>query len=184
MSNILIAVTGGIAAYKVPSIVSILVEEGHDVKVMMTKAAEQFITPLPFSALSHNPVYTEDIRFKADGHIHHIELADWADLIAIAPATYNTISKISHKHADNLVTSTIAAFTKDILIFPAMNVHMWEDLTQAVSVGWEGQIMLYPPAEGKMACGAVGPGKLEDTRGIVTKIIKRADHVERMRENG
>jgi len=178
MSNILIAVTGGIAAYKIPSVVSVLVTEGYNVKVMMTKAAEQFITPLTFSSISHNPVYTEDIRFANDGHIHHIELADWADVIVIAPATYNTISKVIQKHADNLVTSTIAAFTGRVMIFPAMNTHMWENLLTAeddahiISVGTFGRrnIIIYKPAEGKMACGTTGPGKLESTKSIVTKI--------------
>lgn len=182
--NVLIAVTGGIAAYKMPSVVSVLVDKGYDVKVMMTKAAEQFITPLTFSALSHNPVYTEDSRFANDGHIHHIELAEWGDVLAVAPATYNTISKIKQKFADNLVTSTVAAFTKKILIFPAMNVNMWKNLLlvdegdyshmiNTESFGAR-HIIIYEPAEGKQACGAVGPGKLVSTKEIVKLIIQHA----------
>jgi len=183
MANVLIAVTGGIAAYKIPSVVSVLVDKGYNVKVMMTKAAEQFITPLTFSALSHNPVYTENTLFANDGHIHHIELADWADVIAVAPATYNTISKMKQKFADNLVTSTVAAFTKKILIFPAMNVHMWEDLEGDHSIRRAtvyGNLIIYEPAVGKMACGTTGTGKLVSTREIVGKIEEQS--LKRMAE--
>lgn len=184
MPNILIAVTGSIAAYKIPSVVSVLVNKDiYNVKVMMTKSAEQFITPLTFSALSHNPVYTEANRFANDGHIHHIELADWGDILAIAPATFNTISKVKQKFADNLVTSTVAAFTKKILIFPAMNVNMWDNLLKVdggdylheINIGTFGtdrKIILYEPAEGKQACGAVGKGKLVSTKEIV-KLIEQ-----------
>jgi len=194
MSKILIAVTGGIAAYKIPSVVSVLVDKGHDVKVMMTEAAEKFITPLSFSALSHNRVYLDKDHFANDGHIHHIELADWADIIAVAPATYNTISKIRQNFADNLVTSTIAAFTKKVLIFPAMNVNMWKNLiheepsvrSQYQNVqphvhlrvrigGFNNRLtIIYEPAEGKQACGAAGPGKLVSTKEIVKLIIQHA----------
>ena len=186
MPNILLAVTGGIAAYKMPSVVSALVNEGYDVKVMMTKAAEEFITPLTFSALSHNQVFTEGVRFAYDGHIHHIELADWADVIVVAPATFNTVSKVLQKLADNLVTSTIAAFTGRVMIFPAMNTHMWENLLTAeddahiipLNTFGRRNIIIYMPAEGKMACGTTGLGKLESTRIIVTKIVKMVNHLE------
>ena len=192
--NILIAVTGGIAAYKIPSVVSVLVDKAYDVKVMMTKAAEQFITPLTLSAMSHNPVYTDDMRYANDGHIHHIELAEWADTIAVAPATFNTISKIRQNLADNLVTSTIAAFSfphrenpeslRKILIFPAMNVNMWKNLihesgdyTHRIFTDRRGTfndrgVIIYEPASGKQACGAVGPGKLLPTKEIVQLIEK------------
>jgi len=183
--KILIAVTGGIAAYKIPSVVSVLVDKGHFVKVMMTKAAEQFITPLTFSALSHNPVYGEHNRFMPDGHIHHIELADWADIIVVAPATYNTISKIEQNLADNLVTSTIAAFTKKVLIFPAMNTHMWENgcfnSTIFKETNSTRQIAMIPPAEGKMACGTVGPGKLLGVREII-KVIETVSTIDGIKE--
>jgi phosphopantothenoylcysteine decarboxylase/phosphopantothenate--cysteine ligase len=183
--SVLIAVTGGIAAYKIPSVVSVLVStDAYNVKVMMTQAAEKFITPLTLSALSKNPVYTEDMFYANDGHIHHIELADWADILVVAPATYNTISKIIQKFADNLVTSTVAAFTKKILIFPAMNTHMWENLLKTNKGDYSHQIQLeqfgtdrlmiiYEPAIGKMACGTEGPGKLSSTRTIVERIKKQ-----------
>lgn len=175
--NILIAVTGGIAAYKIPSVVSALVDKGYSVKVMMTDAAMKFITPLTFSALSHHPVYLDQDQFAHDGHIHHIELAEWADTIAIAPATFNTISKIEQRFADNLVTSTIAATSSDksILIFPAMNVIMWENLCLSgknINTMKDRRITIFNPAEGKQACGAIGPGKLMDTRTIVELIEK------------
>lgn len=190
--NILIAVTGGIAAYKIPSVVSLLVTNDYNVKVMMTPAAEQFITPLTFSALSHNPVYTENNRFANDGHIHHIELADWADIIVVAPATFNTISKINQKTADNLVTSTIAAFTGRVMVFPAMNTHMWENLQKVdagdyshnieLNVVSKRNIIIYEPAEGKMACGTTGLGKLASTKVILTKIQKMSEYLDRKDE--
>ena len=181
--RILIAVTGSIAAYKIPSIVGHYVNKNHQVKVMMTEAAKQFITPLTFSALSRNPVYGEHNRFANDGHIHHIELAQWANIIVIAPATFNTISKLKYNIADNLVMSTIAAFKGDILIFSAMNTKMWENLTEDSlelnskfrsnhEFGYEFRTFhLYPPASGKLACGAEGLGKLLS----IEEIIKHID---------
>lgn len=173
MTKILIAVTGGIAAYKVPSIVSALINDGHEVKVMMTKTAEKFVTPLSLATMSKNRVYTEDFFYAADGHVYHIELADWANIIAVIPATYNTFSKITQKIADNMVTSTIAAIppNKKILIFPAMNMHMWNNLELPVFEKFnkytKGNMTIFKPASGKQACGTVGIGKLLSTKEII-----------------
>jgi len=181
--NILIAVTGSIAAYKTPSIVSILVNNGHSVKVMMTKSAEDFVTRIALSAMSRNHVYTDDNNSANDGRIHHIELAQWADVIAVVPASYNTLSKIILKLADNLVTSTIAALPSDrkLLIFPAMNVHMWNNIKPTLLQGFKSEvhirrtymkdnITVFEPASGKQACGDVGLGKLLSTKNIVELI--------------
>jgi len=169
--NILIAVTGSIAAYKTPSIVSILVNNGHSVKVMMTKSAEDFVTRIALSAMSRNHVYTDDNNSANDGRIHHIELAQWADVIAVVPTSYNTISKIMNKLADNLVTSTIAALpsNKKLLVFPAMNMHMWLNLgiPMIKGIAVKGNITIFEPAYGKQACGDIGPGKLLSTKDIV-----------------
>ena len=175
MSNILIGVTGCIAAYKAASVVSVLSQK-HDVKVIMTENAKQFVGPLTFSALSHNPVYGDHNRFSPDGHIHHIELAEWADLFAIVPATYNTIIKIIQCHADNLLTSTLIPYRAKenarLIICPAMNFNMWKNL-QAYILMHEVQYIydyFVGPIEGKMACGSIGKGKLAKTRDIINKI--------------
>lgn len=183
MANILIGVTGGIAAYKAASIVSILHTKGNDVKVIMTDAAKQFVQPLTFSALSHNPVYSNENRFANDGHIHHIELAEWADLFVIAPATYNTIMKISLRLADNLLMSTLIPYIgmeKPLVVCPAMNGLMFKLLTTGEHAGvhppatlWDwllNKMYVVGPVEGRMACGSIGKGKLAPTRMIVEKI--------------
>lgn len=178
MANVLIGVTGGIAAYKIPSVVSVLKKKGHEVKVIMTEAAKQFITPLTFSSLSKNPVYGEHNRFANDGHIHHIELSEWADVFIIAPATYNTISKMIHRIADNLLTSTIAAYDwkqkGKILVFSAMNTKMYDNILGKLRLfnvdhgnGREAYFRTIGPAKGTLACGAYGLGKLISTRKIV-----------------
>lgn len=174
--NILLAVTGSIAAYKTPSIASVLVEKGHAVKAMMTKSADNFVTRTALAAMTRNHVFTDDNELANDGHIHHIELAQWADVVAVVPASYNTISKIKLKLADNLVTSTIAALSqnKKLLIFPAMNVHMWNNLGISYSKDCEtcttGNMIIFKPASGKQACGDVGLGKLLSTKEIIKHI--------------
>jgi phosphopantothenoylcysteine synthetase/decarboxylase len=196
MNNILIGVTGGISAYKVPSIVSVLVDKGYDVRVIMTDAAKKFIVPLTFSAISHNPVYDDSLEFTGnDGHIWHVELAKWADAFVIAPMTANTGMKLINHIADNLLTSTAMAYHKNpILMFPAMNVYMWHKFKEAYMSNNGGfkcytklekieefnfkhiptitSSILVQPATGKMACGDIGEGKLLDTRTIVMLIEK------------
>ena len=181
MSNILIGVTGGIAVYKAASVVSVLESIGHEVKVIMTESATKFVTPVTFSALSHNPVHLDD--FTNDGHIWHIELAEWASLFAIVPATYNTIMKIAQGIADNLLTSTVIPYVgayeetrKPLLIFPAMNTNMYWNLEArglgSASFGLKDGTFVAPVAEGKMACGTTGPGKLVST-GHIIECIER-----------
>jgi len=197
MANILIGVTGGISVYKIPSVVSVLVDKGHYVRVIMTEAAKRFITPLTFSSLSHNPVYDDSKEFLGnDGHIWHVELAQWADVFAIAPMTANTGMKIANHIADNLLTSSILVYNKPLLLFPAMNVHMWDKFYHAYGNCDNGDYkvfiptedietfnpkrdltpnpvptpIMFQPATGKMACGETGIGKLIDTRTIVSLI--------------
>jgi len=195
MANVLIGVTGGISAYKIPSVVSVLVDKGHDVRVIMTEAAKRFIASLTFSSLSHNPVYDDSKEFYGnDGHIWHVELANWADVFAVAPMTANTGMKIANHIADNLLTSSVMVYTKPLLLFPAMNVHMWEKFERAYTNCSNGELkvtvkdietfdpksiipnpgcpvtVMFQPATGKMACGDIGEGKLIDTRTIVSFI--------------
>ena len=173
--NVLIGVTGGIAAYKAASVVSVLVDLGRQVKVIMTENAKHFVQPLTFSALSHNEVYGDHNRFAADGHIHHIELAEWADVFCIVPATFNTILKIHQGVTDNLLTSTVIPYIptgKPFYLCPAMNSNMWTELQRR---GLNMDRSFIGPEKGKMACGSVGMGKLAQTRTIVNTIIAKGD---------
>jgi phosphopantothenoylcysteine decarboxylase len=177
MPNIILAVTGGIAAYKAADIASVLANEGYvrcfSVKVIMTESAKKFITPFTLATLSKNPVYDDASEWSADGRIKHIELAKWCDLFVIVPATANTIAKIAQGIADNLLTSTYLALPpeKKVLVCPAMNTQMWyADITKEnLRDGRVNREILYPE-EGRLACGDVGMGKLPNTKKIIEKI--------------
>src|SRR5215813_12338543 len=123
--RIVLGVTGGIAAYKSAELVRLLVKEGAAVRVIMTKNAQEFITPLTLQTLSGNPVATETFNLTQESEIGHIRLADTADLILIAPASANVIGKLAHGIADDLLTTVLLATRAPILIAPAMNVHMY-----------------------------------------------------------
>ena len=126
MKKILLAVTGGIAAYKAIDLTSELTQSGYEVRVMLTNHAQNSQTPLAFQAISRNAVYRYFYRRKSS-EIQHIALGDWADAIIVAPATANTIAKLSVGIADDLVTSTLLATETPKFIAPAMNVHMYEN---------------------------------------------------------
>lgn len=127
--KILIGVTGGIAIYKVCSIINYLKKEGAEIKVILTKSASMFINPITFESLSGSLVYTDEFTPKEKGKVEHIELAKWADVVLIAPATANTIGKISSGIADNLLTTVVMAtdINIPIVICPTMNTKMWEN---------------------------------------------------------
>lgn len=158
--KILLGVTGGIAAYKAVDLASRLKKSGALVKVIMTKNACEFITPLTFRSITHETVTTK--AFDNDAEIKHISLADWADLIVIAPATANIIGKIANGIADDLLSTVVMASTADKLIVPAMNVHMYENpivqenISKLSSVGYR----FMEPEEGVLACGYKGKGRL------------------------
>ena len=124
--KILLCVTGGIAVYKAAALTSKLTQAGADVKVILSESATKFVTPLTFQALSRNDVYTDTFDEKDSKKIAHIDLADWADLILVAPATANIIGKIANGIADNMISTTLLAATSPVWIAPAMNVHMYE----------------------------------------------------------
>jgi phosphopantothenoylcysteine decarboxylase / phosphopantothenate---cysteine ligase len=181
MSNFLIGVTGGIAAYKVADITSALIKNGHEVKIIMTESAKKFITPLTLATMSRHPVYDESSEWAIDGgspDIKHIELAKWAKVFVIVPATANTITKIALGIADNLLTSTYLALNvsdtyRAVVICPAMNTNMWaknwiQDHLKTLSSRYHHIIV--PPEEGLLACGDVGMGKLPSTRTIIEKL--------------
>ncbi|MCZ8492586.1 bifunctional phosphopantothenoylcysteine decarboxylase/phosphopantothenate--cysteine ligase CoaBC [Priestia megaterium] len=170
--RILLCVSGGIAVYKAAALTSKLVQAGAEVKVMMTSSACEFVTPLTFQALSRNPVYTDTFDEKDPSVIAHIDLADWPDLILVAPATANMIGKIANGLADDMISTTLLAATAPVWIAPAMNVHMYDhpavkkNMSTLSSFGYS----FVEPGEGYLACGYVGKGRLEEPETIVSLI--------------
>lgn len=167
--NILLCVTGGIAVYKAAALTSKLVQAGAQVKVIMTESACHFVSPLTFQALSRNDVYTNTFDEKHPEKIAHIDLADWADLILVAPATANIIGKMANGIADDMVTTTILASTSPVWLAPAMNVHMYDHpaVQQNISTLHQFGYQFIEPSEGYLACGYVGKGRLEEPEKIV-----------------
>lgn len=160
--HILLGVSGGIAAYKSADLIRRLQDLGATVRVVMTMAAQEFITPLTLQALSGHPVHTELLDPAAEAAMGHIELARWADLVLIAPATADCIARITHGHADDLLTTLCLATPAPIAIAPAMNQGMWRDVATQENVARlrERQMHILGPAEGSQACGDIGPGRM------------------------
>ena len=160
--NILLGVTGGIAAYKAAEIVRHLKKSGSSVRVVMTKSAEEFITPLTLQALSGNRVSRELLDAETEAAMGHIELAKWADGILIAPATANTLARLSSGRGDDLLSTITLAFEGPISLAPAMNQAMWRDartqenLKKLIDKGY----ILCGPGSGEQACGDVGLGRM------------------------
>ena len=167
--NILLGVTGGIAAYKSAVIVRGLKKARSSVRVVMTQSAKEFITPLTLQALSGNPVSTDLLDVEAEAAMGHIELARWADAILIAPATANTLAKLSSGRADDLLSSITLAFDGPIGLAPAMNQAMWKDeRTQSNIQNLEHKnFSLYGPGSGEQACGDVGLGRMLEPSEII-----------------
>ncbi|CAA0117754.1 bifunctional phosphopantothenoylcysteine decarboxylase/phosphopantothenate--cysteine ligase CoaBC [Zhongshania aliphaticivorans] len=160
--HILLGVTGGIAAYKSAELIRRLKDHGADVRVVMTAAAMEFITPLTLQALSGNPVHTTLLDPEAEAGMGHIELARWADLILVAPASADFMARLTNGRGDDLLTTLCLATAAPIALAPAMNQGMWRDpATQAnVATLTARNIALYGPAAGEQACGDIGPGRM------------------------
>ncbi|MBV33690.1 MAG: bifunctional phosphopantothenoylcysteine decarboxylase/phosphopantothenate--cysteine ligase CoaBC [Porticoccaceae bacterium] len=173
--RILVGITGGIAAYKSAEIVRLLRHEGADVQVVMTKAAKEFIPPITLQALSGNPVHSELINVDAESGMGHIELARWADLLLIAPATANFISDMNCGKADSLLGSVHLATTADIMIAPAMNQAMWKTAANQANIRQLERrgVKLIGPEEGPQACGDFGMGRMAQSTTIVKSVIKQ-----------
>ena len=167
--TIVVGVTGGIAAYKAAELVLLLVKDGAFVRVIMTKNAQEFITPLTLQTLSGNPVATETFNLTQESEIGHIRLADTADLILIAPASADVIGKLAHGIADDLLTTVLLATMAPVLVAPAMNVHMYAHPAVQDNIRTLGQrgYRFVEPAEGFLACGYEGKGRLADPEDIV-----------------
>ncbi|HSC67143.1 MAG TPA: bifunctional phosphopantothenoylcysteine decarboxylase/phosphopantothenate--cysteine ligase CoaBC [Cellvibrio sp.] len=160
--QILLGVTGGIAAYKSADLVRRLQDAGASVQVVMTPAAQEFITPLTMQALSGNPVHTQLLDPEAEAGMGHIQLARWADLVLIAPATADFMARLTQGMGNDLLTSICLATAAPIALAPAMNQGMWRnEATQAnLSILRERKIHIFGPADGGQACGDIGPGRM------------------------
>ena len=167
----MLGVSGGIAAYKSAELVRQLKERGADVRVVMTRGAQEFITPLTLQALSGNPVHTELLDTEAELGMGHIELARWADLLIIAPATADLIARLASGRADDLLTTVALATAAPKLVAPAMNQQMWRDPATSANIDTlqDRGMSLVGPASGEQACGDVGPGRMEQPRGQLVK---------------
>ncbi len=175
--TIVVGVTGSIAAYKAADLVSKLVKRGHEVHVVMTAAAGEFITPLTLGTLSRNPVLSSVFDEKSSWRPGHIDLADRADLFLIAPATANTIAGLAHGLANDALTEIALATEAPLLIAPAMNGKMWKHAaTQAnVALLQSRGVHFIGPEEGLLACGYEGLGRLWN----IDEVIGRAEQLVR-----
>lgn len=160
--HILLGVTGGIAAYKSADLVRRLQDAGAEVQVVMTPAAQEFITPLTMQALSGNPVHTELLDPAAEAGMGHIQLARWADLVLVAPATADFMARLTQGMGNDLLTSICLATAAPIAIAPAMNQGMWHNASTQANLQLLAQrkIHIFGPADGGQACGDVGPGRM------------------------
>lgn len=162
--NVLLGVSGGIAAYKSAELIRQLQTRGASVRVIMTHGAMEFITPLTLQALSGNPVHTELLDARAELGMGHIELARWADLLLIAPATADLIARLSAGRADDLLTTVALATAAPLMLAPAMNQQMWRDPATAANIDTlvKRGAHIVGPAAGEQACGDIGPGRMEE----------------------
>ncbi len=181
---VLLGVTGGIAAYKSAELLRLLQKAGMEVRVIMTQAGTHFVTPLTFETLSGHPVRLDQVNeLRADSRITHIEDSREADIMVIAPATANTLAKMANGIADNLLTSICLAFTKTIVVAPAMNTAMWEHPATQRNVLFlrERGVFVVEPGQGELACGVYGSGRMADPDSIVAEVKLRLQ-VQRKRD--
>ena len=170
MANVIVGVTGGIAAYKAAELVSLLGKQGHAVRCIMTEAAQQFITPLTLQTLSGNPVYTDmfQLQENPEWQVEHIGLARWADCILIVPATADFIGKVAHGLADDLLSTCVMASAAPVIFAPAMNDQMYANpiVQRNLSVLKEAGYGFVDPVDGNLACGTSGKGKMASPQQI------------------
>jgi len=170
--KILLIICGGISAYKSLEIIRLLKKKGAKIKTILTKSAKEFVTPLSVSSLSQEKVYDDLFNLENESEMDHISLSRWADVILVAPATANTISKLSTGSSDDLASTVMLAANKDIFLAPAMNVRMWEhpstreNLRKLKSYNYK----IIGPETGDMACGEFGEGKMTEPNEIIKKI--------------
>jgi phosphopantothenoylcysteine decarboxylase/phosphopantothenate--cysteine ligase len=172
--RVLLGISGGIAAYKVCSVISSLAKAGLAVRVVLTQQGQAFIPPLTVATLARHPAYTDASFWSAtQGRPLHIELGEWAELLVIAPLSANTLGKLAHGLADNLLTNTVLASTCPVLLAPAMNTDMWQQ--QAVQRNWhqvlqDARYHAIDPRSGVLACDRIGTGRMAEPEAILTHI--------------
>jgi len=171
--RVLIGIGGGIAAYRTAELVRLLMKQGAEVRCVMTKSACEFVTPLTFEALTGEEVHTELFDLTSEREMGHIRLARWADAIVIAPATANLITKLAYGIADDLLTTVMQVNEKPVLIVPAMNHSMWDShaTQQNIEMLRSRAVHLSGPASGELACGEVGPGRLNEPETIADDLL-------------
>lgn len=171
--HILVGITGSIAAYKSADLVRRLCTNGAQVRVVMTRSATEFVTPMTFQALSGNPVHTALMDLGAEAAMGHIELARWADAIVVAPATASFIARLATGSNDDLLTSVCLASTCPLAIAPAMNHNMWADAAtqENVETLMQRQICVFGPGEGELACGDTGPGRMQEPDQLAQDVV-------------
>lgn len=175
IKKVLIGVSGGIAVYKALDVISRLRKNDIEVKVIMTKSATEFVTPLSFQSLSQNIVTVDMFDEPKAWEIQHISLAKWADLVVIVPATANIIGKVANGIADDMLSTTIMATKSEVVFCPAMNTNMYENkvVQKNISTLKDLGYSFIEPSSGRLACGDTGCGKLQDTVIIAEEIIKK-----------
>ena len=173
--RIVLGVAGGIAAYKSADLVRRLRDRNFEVRVVMTASARRFVTPLTFQAVSSNPVHCDLLDPQAEAGMGHIELARWADLVLIAPATANVLARLAHGFADDLLTTVCLATSAPLVLAPAMNQQMWRaGATQANAQAMlDRGVAILGPAQGDQACGDVGPGRMLEPEAIAERVAAR-----------
>ena len=181
MANIIVGVTGGIAAYKAAELVSLLGKQGHDVRCIMTEAAQQFITPLTLQTLSGNPVYTDmfQLQQNPEWKVEHIGLAHWADCVLIVPATADFIGKAANGLADDLLSTCVMATEAPVYFAPAMNDNMYQNplVQRNIQLLRDAGYGFIDPIEGNLACGTSGKGKMAAVEKIadVVNTLRKKD---------
>ena len=170
--KILFIICGGISAYKSLETIRLFKKNGAEIKTILTASAKEFVTPLSITSLSQGKVYSELFSVENEAEMDHISLSRWADIIVIAPATANTISKLAQGTTDDLASAVVLASDKDIILAPAMNVRMWEHPTTKTNLKKlkEFGYKLIGPEIGDMACGEYGEGKMSDPLIIVEEV--------------
>jgi len=182
--KILLGVTGGIAAYKAAEITRLLVKQKYQVKVVMTRTAEEFITPLTFETLTNAKVYQYNTVEKENPMLH-IDLARWADVILVAPTTAEFIAKVTHGRADDMLTTTCLAYDKKIILAPSMNKNMWANKAtqENCKILKERGVIFSGPEYGSQACGDIGSGRMKEPRDIVEDVNNLTKKKSRLFQN-
>jgi len=172
--EILVGVTGGIAAYKTAALVSRLVQEGAGVSVVMTEAATRFVGPLTFQTLTGRPVSLNPFVAPETYRSDHVALADLAEIVVVAPATADILGKLAHGIADDLLSTLLLAVDVPVLMAPAMNVRMWNHPAVQANVTALGSrgVRFVGPGEGRLACGTSGKGRMAEPDDIFAEIVK------------